>query len=159
MPTPQLLMNQCIARRVARAAGTFEHLLTGRAPASVTVVTSGPAIVITLHGSFSPLERDLISDGGRGRERVESFHRQLFERSCDAFRGHLRDTTGVELQSAISHVDRATGSVLKTFTTAPSVELFLLGRGLPMLGVPVDAHLHADGVHVQGAGGTDAAST
>jgi uncharacterized protein YbcI len=151
-------MNQCLARRVARAAGTFEHLLTGRSPTSVTVVANGDALVVTLHESFSPLERDIMAHGERGRERVESYHRRLFEHSCEAFRKHLRTSTGVSLESAISHVDGATGSVLKTFTTAKSVEVFLLGNGLPVLGVPIDSHLHANGVHVQGAGGTGAAS-
>jgi hypothetical protein len=41
--------------------------------------------------------------------------------------------------------------VIKTFTTNPAVELFLLGQGLPVLGVPVNAHLHADGVSGNGA--------
>ncbi len=158
MLVPLNTMNSCLARRVARAAGTFEHLLTGRAPTSVTVVASGNSLVVTLHESFSPLERDIMANGDHGRERVESYHRRLFEHSCEAFRSHLRTSTGVALESAISHVDRTTGSVLKTFTTAKSVEVFLLGNGLPVLGVPVDTHLHANGVHVQGAGGAGAAS-
>lgn len=158
MLVPFNAMHQSLARRVARAAGTFEHLLTGRPPTSVTVVANGDGLVITLHASFSPLERDIAAHGERGRERVESYHRRLFEHSCDAFRNHLRTSTGVSLESAISHVDRTTGSVLKTFTTAKNVEVFLLGNGLPVLGVPVDTHLHANGVHVQGAGGAGAAS-
>lgn len=159
MLVPLNAVNQCLARRVARAAGTFEHLLTGRAPASVTVVANSEALVVTLHESFSPLERNIMATGARGRERVESYHRRLFEHSCEAFRSHLRTSTGVALESAISHVDGTTGSVLKTFTTAKSVEVFLLGHGLPVLGVPVDTHLHANGVHVQGAGGAGAASS
>lgn len=155
---PSNEVNQCLARRVARAVGTFEHLLTGRAPRSVTVVANGDALVITLHESLSALERDIMLTGERGRERVESYHRRLFEHSCTNFRSHLRTSTGIAIESAISHVDRTTASVLKTFTTAKSVEVFLLGNGLPALGVPVDAHLHANGVHVQGAGGAGAAS-
>lgn len=158
MLVPLSAMNQSLARRVARAAGTFEHLLTGRAPASVTVVASGESLVVTLHECFSAAERDLVACGERGRDRVESYHRQLFEHSCEAFRSHLRKATGVAFESAISHVDRTTGSVLKTFTTAHNVEVFLLGNGLPVLGVPVDTHLHANGVHVHGAGGAGAAS-
>lgn len=158
MLVPVSAMNQSLARRVARAAGTFEHLLTGRAPVSVTVVASGDSLVVTLHECLSPVERDLHADGGWGRERVESYHRRLFEHSCAPFRSHLRETTGVSLESAISHVDRTTGSVLKTFATSPNVEVFLLGHGLPALGVPVDTHLHANGVHIHGAGGAGAAS-
>jgi hypothetical protein len=33
---------------------------------------------------------------------------------------------------------------MKTFTTSPAVELFELGRAVRPLGVPIDAHLHAD---------------
>jgi hypothetical protein len=50
------------------------------------------------------------------------------------------------------HVDAATGSILKTFTTESSVELVLLGQALPTLGVPVNAHLHANGAAGIGAG-------
>jgi|OM-RGC.v1.021973197 hypothetical protein len=157
-PADRNPMNQRIARCVAQAAGTFEHLLTGRSPVSVTVVASGSSLVVTLHERFSPLEADLAdTDGGLGK--IEDFHRYLFENSFDAFRSHLRDSAGVELRGGIAHVDGTTHSVLKTFTTAPTVELFLLGRGLPLLGVPVDAHMHAEGVRVQGAGGTGAASS
>jgi hypothetical protein len=113
MLVPLNAMNHCLARRVARAAGTFEHLLTGRAPASVTVVANSESLVVTLHESFSPLERNIMATGERGRERVESYHRRLFEHSCEAFRSHLRTSTGVTLESAISHVDPTTGSVLK----------------------------------------------
>jgi hypothetical protein len=35
-----------LARQVAHAAGTFEHLLLGRAPASVTVVADGGRLVM-----------------------------------------------------------------------------------------------------------------
>ena len=44
------------------------------------------------------------------------------------------------------HVDQATGSVLKTLTTRPAVDMFLLGEGVPTLGIPIDTHLHANGV-------------
>jgi hypothetical protein len=41
--------------------------------------------------------------------------------------------------------------VLKTFTTNPAVELFLLGQGLPTLGVPVNDHVHSNGANGNGA--------
>jgi hypothetical protein len=48
--------------------------------------------------------------------------------------------------------------VLKTFTTAAAVDLFLLGRGLPALGVPVNAHLQGTALQRCGmAGGNGAA--
>ena len=131
-----------LARQVAHAAGTFEHLLLGRPPTSVTVVAQDGWMVVNLVEPFSPLERRLAGDR-RGSDRVRLFHEHLFDDALDALVCHVRRTTGVILEGAIAHVDTATGSVLKTFTTAPAVDLFLLGRGLPALGVPVNAHRHA----------------
>lgn len=133
---------QRTARQVAQAAGAFEHLLMGRAPKSVTVVSDGPWMVVSLHEAFSAVERRLVLDEG-GAQRVREYHRYLFDNSLDALRTHVRQSTGVEFRGAIAHVDTFTGSVIKTFTTSPAVELFLLGQGLPTLGVPVNAHVHA----------------
>jgi uncharacterized protein YbcI len=138
------------ARQVAQAAGAFEHLLMGRAPKSVTVVADGKWMVVSLHEAFSAVERRLVLDED-GADRVREYHRYLFDNSLDALRTHVRQSTGVELRGAIAHVDTVTGSVLKTFTTNPAVELFLLGQGLPTLGVPVNTHLHADEAGVKGS--------
>ena len=140
-----------LARKVARAIGCFEHALLDRVPRSVTIVTSGDGVVVSLHESFSPLERRLAAGSG-GCCRVRAFHHGIFASSRDAFVDHVRSSTGVALDAAIVHVDPATGSILKTFTTDPSVEMFLLGEGLPALGVPVNAHLHAHGAAGIGAG-------
>ena len=138
-----------LARKVARAIGTFEHVLLGRVPRSVTVVANGAGLVVSLHESFSPLERRLAAGGGCCR--IEDFHHDIFDSSRDALIQHVRGNTGVGLDAGIVHVDATTGSVLKTFTTDPAVELFLLGEGLPALGVPVNAHLHAHGAAGIGA--------
>jgi len=140
-----------LARRVAQAIGAFEHVLLGRAPRSVTVVASDNRLVVSLHESFSPLERH-VAAAADGCCRVEDFHHDLFESSHEALVHHVRHSTGIGLDAGLVHVDAATGSVLKTFTTEPSVELFLLGQGLPALGVPVNAHLHAKGAAGIGAG-------
>lgn len=140
-----------VARRVARAIGGFEHTLLGRVPRSVTVVATPDRLVVTLHEAFSPLERRLASDAGGGC-RVDDFHHDIFESSREALLHHVQRTTGVELDAGLVHVDAATGSILKTFTTESSVELVLLGQALPALGVPVNAHLHANGAAGIGAG-------
>lgn len=146
-----------VARQVAQAAGTFEHLLLGRAPTSVTVVTHGDWMVVSLHEPFTAPERRMTRDG-EGAERVRDFHRYLFEHSLDSLIAHVRRRTGVDLCAAIVHVDVVTGSVIKTFATSPDVDLFLLGRGLPALGVPVNAHVHANGFErTRAAGGNGAA--
>jgi uncharacterized protein YbcI len=134
-PAPQRL-----ARHVAQAAGTFENLLLGRTPTSVTVVADGDWMVVTLHEAFTDAERRIAS-ADAGAARVDAFHRYLFEQSLDALAAHVRKSTGVEIRGAIAHVDLRTGSVLKTFTTHPDVDLLLLGPSLPVLGVPIDAHL------------------
>ncbi len=131
-----------LARQVAHAAGTFEHLLLGRSPTSVSVVATRDWMVVNLHEPFSSVERRLAADAA-GAERVRNFHHYLFQHAVDSFIEHVREATGVQLRGAMTHVDVDTGSVLKTFTTHPDVDLFLFGQGLPTLGVPVDAHLHA----------------
>ena len=138
-----------VARQVAQATGSFEHLLLGRTPRSVTVVADGRWMVVSLHEAFSPVERRLAVDED-GSNRVRDFHRYLFENSLDSLRTHVRRNTGVELRGAIAHVDTTTGSVLKTFTTNPAVELFLLGQGVPSLGVPVNDHVHSNGASGNG---------
>lgn len=99
-------------------------------------------MVVQLHEPFSLTERRLAADAA-GAQRVREFHRGLFERSLAGLCRHVRRVTGVELRGALAHVDPLTGSVLKTLTTQPDVHLLLLGRGLPVLGVPVDAHPYA----------------
>ena len=135
-----------LARQVAHAAGTFEHLLLGRAPTSVTVVANGDWMVVSLHEPFSAVERRMAGDEA-GCDRVREFHQYLFEQSLESLVSHVRRSTGVEIKGAIAHVDTTTGSVLKTFTTHAEVDLFLLGRGLPALGVPVNAHRRVNGTN------------
>lgn len=134
------------ARLVAHATGTFEHLLLGRGPTAVTVVGDGDWMVISLHEPFSAAERRLSTDAA-GRDRVRDFHEHLFEHSLESLVNHVHRSTGVELRGAMLHVDPASGGILKTFTTQRDVDLFLLGPGLPALGVPVNAHLQANGTH------------
>ncbi|MFM8635571.1 MAG: Na-translocating system protein MpsC family protein [Planctomycetia bacterium] len=141
-PAPPV--DQRLARQVALATGSFEHLLLGRAPTSVSVVAHDEWMVVNVHESLSPLERRLARDEA-GRTRVQEYHRELFESTLDALRDHVRQATGVTLQSGMAHVEPATGSLLKTLSTHATIELFLLGDGLPGLGVPVNVHLYAHG--------------
>jgi uncharacterized protein YbcI len=132
-----------LARQVARAAGAFEHGLLGRAPTSVTVVGTGAWMVVYLHEPFSALERQLAAADEAGARRVCEFHQGLFSRTAEALCEHVRLATGVGLAAAIAHVDTVTGSVLKTLATTAAVDLFLLGAGVPALGVPVNEHRRA----------------
>jgi uncharacterized protein YbcI len=146
MPTPfeSDLARRRVAREVARTAGSFEHLLTGRVPTSVMIVADGDWMVVSLSEAFSPDERRLAAHGQEGLTMVRDFHRQLFDDSLDSLRRHVERRTGVMLRGAVAHVDSVTGSVLKTFTTSQAVDLFELGRAVLPLGVPIDTHVHAD---------------
>jgi len=134
-----------LARQVACAAGAFEHGLLGRTPASVTVVATESWMVVHIHEAFSAMEQKLVASGGEGASRVRAVHREIFEQTAEALLEHVRRCTGVEFRGALAHVDIATRSVTKTLTTSPAVDLFLMGEGLPSLGVPVNAHLQANG--------------
>lgn len=134
------------ARLIAHAAATFEHRLLGRVPTNVSVVAGASWLVMHVHEPLSPVERRIARDVA-GVRRVRDFHQSVFEESRAAFADHLRTLTGIEIRGGLAHVDAATGSIVKTFTTHPDVDLFLFGAGLPALGVPVDAHVHANDGH------------
>jgi len=142
-PLETNLARQRTARQVARAAGSFEHLLTGRVPTSVMIVADADWMVVSLSEAFSTVERRLAANGQEGLTTVRDFHQHLFDDSLDSLRRHVERRTGITLRGAVAHVDPVTGTVLKTFTTSPAVELFELGRAVRPLGVPIDAHLHA----------------
>ena len=109
-------------------------------------------MTVSIHEPLAPVERGLVRHV-RGAARVRALHRDLFEESLDALVAEVRRRTGVALHGGIAHLDAATGSILKTFTTAACVDLFVFGAGLPALGVPVDAHVHARGIAGRGTGG------
>jgi uncharacterized protein YbcI len=132
-------------RQLACAVGSFEHGLLGRSPTSVTVIGAGSWMVVHVHEPFSPLERSLARESEAGAERVREFHRGLFSRTVEALLEYVEEATGVRLRGGIAHVDTATGSVIKTLATVPDLDLFVMGRGLPALGVPVNDHRQARG--------------
>ena len=135
--------DEWLARQVARAASSFEHALLGRAPTSVTVVGSGGWMVVHLQEPFSQLERRLTREDQSAARRVVEFHHHLFDQSVEALCEHVQRTTGVAFRGGLAHIDPVTGSILKTLATEPQVDVFLMGRGLPALGVPVNTHLQA----------------
>lgn len=131
-----------LARRVAQAAASFEHLLLGRAPTSVTVIAAAGWMAVSILEPLSPIERRLAGEPP-GSSRVREHHRSLFDATLAALCEHVRQATGVVLTGGLAHVDTISGTVTKTLATRADIELFLLGEGLPGLGVPVDAHVHA----------------
>jgi len=134
---------QSEARRIARAAGGFELQLLGRVPRSVVVVSSDGCTVVTIHTGLSGIERRLAATP-EGQNRVLAWHRSLVVASFEALRDHLHDAAGLWVRAVATHVDAATGSLLKTCTTAAGVDLVVLGGHVPGFGVAVDDHWHVD---------------
>jgi uncharacterized protein YbcI len=118
------------AQQIAQAAIAFELQRTGHAPKTVTVVLSGDTLVITLHGSLSPVEKELAKSPA-GAAQVQDFHRQLFASSAGALREEIRRITGVEVREAAAEIETKTGTVVQVFTTGTMVQVFLLAHSLP----------------------------
>jgi len=133
----------CQARRVARAAGGFELRLLGRAPRSVVVVVKGDCTVVTMHTGLSAIERGLVTTTA-GQRRVLAWHRALAEASFEAFRDHLLTAAGIVMRCVATHVDVPSASLLKTCTTAPGVDIVVLGDTVPGFGLAVDEHVFID---------------
>ena len=120
-----------MAQQVARAAIAFEQRRTGHVPKSVTVVLGGDTLVITLHGTLSPVEKALAGSPA-GVAQVQEFHRHLFNSSAAELRQEIQRITGAAVQEAAAEVETTTGAVVNVFTTGTMVQVFLLAHGVPM---------------------------
>ena len=134
---------QRLARQVAQATGTFENMLFNRMPRSISVVSGKGWMTIHLQEDFDTIERRLATDDA-GREKVEAYHRFLFDNSLPSLRAHVLRLTGVRLEGAVAHIDAEQCIVFKTFSTNPAVDLFVMGQGISALGITIDHHHHAD---------------
>jgi uncharacterized protein YbcI len=122
-------INTAMARQIAEAANRFQHLRTGYAPHSVTVVLGDDTLVITLHGALSPAEK-VLAQSAAGAAQVQEFHRQLFASSSDALRQEIRRITGIDVQEAAAEVEPATGTVVHAFSTGNVIQVFHLAKHL-----------------------------
>ncbi len=120
-----------MAQQIRKAASDFEYQSTGRVPKSVIVVLSQDTLVITLHGALSPAEMALATSPA-GAAQVQEFHRQLFAHASDSLRQEITRLTGAEVREAAAEVDMPTGTVVKVFADGTVVQVFLLGRGIPV---------------------------
>ncbi len=123
-------LDSTVAEQIAQAASAFQQQRTGHIPKSVAVVLSGQTLVITLHGALSPAETALAQDPD-GANRVQEFHRQLFNSAADALRQEIRRITGVEVREAATEVEPTTGTVVQVFTSGTAVQVFLLASAVP----------------------------
>ena len=134
---------QTVGRLVAHAAADFEQRLLGRPPRHVTVTVGAGLIVVSLQQPLAPIEQEVAANPA-GRSRVRDFHHDLFTESREAFRDHVAARTGIDLAAGVLDVDLETGCLLKTFSTVPTIDLYLFGPPAPLLGVPIDWHVHAE---------------
>lgn len=141
---------QTVGRLVAQAVADFEQRLLGRPPRHVTVTHGAGLLVVSLQQPLTPIERELAADPA-GSRRLEDFHHDLFSESRPALRDHVAAATGVDLAAAVLDIDLDTGCLLKTFSTGPAIDLYLFGPPAPLLGVPIDWHVHAEAVRRQTA--------
>ena len=128
MAEPKLTM----AQQVARAAGAYQQLRTGRAPKAVTVVLSGDTLVITLHDALTPAEQALARSPA-GAARIQEFHRRLFADSVDPLRQEIRKITGIEVRETAAEVDTTSGTVVHAFTNGTMVQVFLLAKSMSQI--------------------------
>jgi uncharacterized protein YbcI len=112
-------------QRLAEVASTMQQQRTGHAPQNVTVVLSDDTLVVTLHEALTPAEKALAQSPA-GAAKVQEFHRQLFNNSCDAFRNEITRITGRRVHEAAAEIDPATGALVHAFTTGAMVQVFLL---------------------------------
>jgi uncharacterized protein YbcI len=119
-----------MAQKIARAASAFEKQRTGHAPQSVTVILSGETLVITVHGSLSPMEKELAKTPA-GAAQVQEFHKELFNSSASTLREEIKRITGVEVREATAEVETSTGTVVQVFTSGTMVQVFLLSGDVP----------------------------
>ena len=122
--------NPTMAQQVAQAASAFQQQRTGHTPTAVTVVLSGETLVVTLHGALSPAEKALAKSPA-GAVRVQEFHRQLFNNSCEPLRQEIKKITGTDVREATAEIETTTGTVVQVFTTGTMVQVFLLAQGIP----------------------------
>jgi uncharacterized protein YbcI len=121
---------QTVAQRIAHAALAFEKKRTGHAPHAVTVVLGADTLVVTLHGALSPAERAL-AETAAGADKIQHFHRELFNTAAAAFRQEIKDITGVDVRESKAEVEATTGTVVQVFTTGTVVQVYLLANGVP----------------------------
>lgn len=127
-PTPQTPSNR--AQLVAEAAREFHEKQRGHLPGAVTVVLSEGVLVITLHDALSPAEKALAAST-EGAQKVQEFHKRLFEQSCDVLRKDVERITGVVVRDAATEMLPASGTVVYTFAGGTIVQVFLLADPVP----------------------------
>jgi uncharacterized protein YbcI len=114
-------------------------------PESVSVLLDGSTLVITLHGALSAAEQ-VFARSAEGAARVQEFHRELFQSSCDLLRQEIGRITGTDVREASAEIEPGTGAVVHTFKTGTMVQCFLLSDAAPGTGTRTGKRRSSDGV-------------
>jgi uncharacterized protein YbcI len=122
--------DSAMAQQLAQAAIAFEQRRTGHVPRAANVVLSEDTLVITLHEALSPAEKALAGSPA-GAAQLQEYHRQLFASASDSLRQEIERITGVEVREAAAELETTTGTVVHTFTTGTTVQVFLLAHSVP----------------------------
>lgn len=122
MPLP---VNLTMAQKVAKAIEEFQQKRTGVSPKAMTIVLSGETLVVTMHDALSNAEKE-SSRTQEGAEKIQDFHRKLFQASVEELREKIKEITGVAVSEAATEVEPLTGAVVHAFTTGTVVQVFRL---------------------------------
>lgn len=117
------------AQQIAQAVMTFQRECTGRAPESISVLLGGETLVVTLHGSLSPAEKEMARTP-EGAARVGEFHRQLFLTAADALYQDLNVILGVAVREAAVEMETGISSIVEVFPSGTLVQVYHLAQSV-----------------------------
>ena len=125
--------NSSLTQQVARVAGALQQKRTGVAPAAVSAVLSGNALVVTLDDALTPGEKALLRTP-QGAAQLQEFHRRLFASSSTSIRESIKAITGREVREANAEIETETGAIAHAFKSGAMVQVFLLNPEADLTG-------------------------
>lgn len=106
-----------LAQRVIDAVTRFERDQMSITPADVSVDLHPGSLVVTFRGATSPAERDRARDV-QARERLERFHREVFDQVKPALETAIQDILGRTVVRSSYNLDVASGDGVILFSLA-----------------------------------------
>ncbi|HWL92104.1 MAG TPA: Na-translocating system protein MpsC family protein [Phycisphaerae bacterium] len=126
--SPATLTNDSnIARRIAKAVSAFELRTEGHVPESVTVISSGRTLVISMEGALSSIEQSLVQSAS-GAAHVQEFYQQMFTKPPIPLWEEIKEITGAEAIRNPDESDRGANTSVKVFADGTVVHVFLLSQ-------------------------------
>ena len=119
-----------MAQQIGQAAIALYQEMTGHSPQAAAVLLSEDALTVTLHGALSPAEQ-VLAKSTEGSARVQEFHKQLLNNSCETLRQAIQAITGFEVCEATAEIELTTGTVVLVFTIGLMVQVVQLAQSVP----------------------------